>query len=99
MSTRSGCKSGETELLVPIGDVKAGDEIVVRTGNLIPLDGKVVSGEATVNQASMTGESHARAASGAGSYVYAGTVVGRGRVRHQRRKRRWAAAAMTASST
>ena len=50
-------QSGETELLVPIGDVRPGDRMIVRTGNLIPLDGKVVSGEAMVNQASMTGES------------------------------------------
>ena len=48
---------GGTEVLVPIDTVQAGDHIVVRTGSLIPLDGKVVSGEAMVNQASMTGES------------------------------------------
>ena len=42
---------------MPIGDIQAGDRIVVRTGNMIPLDGKVVEGEALVNQASMTGES------------------------------------------
>ena len=42
---------------MPIGDIQAGDRIVVRTGNMIPLDGKVVEGEAMVNQASMTGES------------------------------------------
>ena len=45
------------EVLVPIGEIAAHDRIAVRTGNLIPLDGKVVSGEAAVNQASMTGES------------------------------------------
>ena len=50
-------KTDETEVLVSINDVKAGDRIVIRTGNLIPLDGRVVSGEAMVNQASMTGES------------------------------------------
>ena len=67
-------QSGETELLVPIGDVKPGDRMIVRTGNLIPLDGRVVSGEATVNQASITGESMP-APKRDGSYVYAGTVV------------------------
>ena len=35
-------QSGETELLVPIGDVRPGDRMIVRTGNLIPLDGKAV---------------------------------------------------------
>ena len=63
-----------TEILTPVTDIKEGDEIVVRTGNVIPLDGKVVGGEASVNQASMTGESlPVRKATG--SYAYAGTVV------------------------
>lgn len=70
-------QSGETELLVPIGDVRPGDRMIVRTGNLIPLDGKVVSGEATVTQASITGES-LPVAKRAGSYVYAGTVIEEG---------------------
>lgn len=70
-------KTSETEVLVPISDVKAGDRIVVRTGNLIPLDGKVVSGEAMVNQASMTGESMP-VPKRAGSLVYAGTVAEEG---------------------
>ena len=70
-------QSGETELLVPIGDVRPGDRMIVRTGNLIPLDGKVVSGEAMVNQASMTGESMP-VPKREGSYVYAGTVAEEG---------------------
>ena len=70
-------KADGTEILVPIGDVKAGDCIVVRTGGMIPLDGKVVGGEATVNQASITGESMP-VPKGPGSYVYAGTVAEEG---------------------
>ena len=70
-------KADGTEILVPIGDVKAGDCIVVRTGGMIPLDGKVVDGEATVNQASITGESMP-VPKGPGSYVYAGTVAEEG---------------------
>ena len=70
-------KTSETEVLVPISDVKAGDRIVARTGNLIPLDGKVVSGEAMVNQASMTGESMP-VPKREGSLVYAGTVAEEG---------------------
>ena len=65
------------EELVPISDVRIGDEIVVRTGNVIPLDGTVVSGEATVNQSSMTGES-LPVSKREGSCVYAGTVVEEG---------------------
>lgn len=70
-------KTETCEVLVPIGDIQAGDKIVVRTGNMIPLDGKVVSGEATVNQSSMTGES-LPVVKTVGSYVYAGTVAEEG---------------------
>lgn len=44
---------------------------------MIPLDGKVIEGEAMVNQASMTGESMP-VAKRPGSYVYAGTVAEEG---------------------
>lgn len=67
-------KNGEQEILVPVNEVAAGEEIVVRTGNMIPLDGRVTFGEMTVNQASMTGES-AAVPKKQGSIVYAGTVV------------------------
>ena len=67
-------KNGEQEILVPVSEVAEGDKIVVRTGNMIPLDGKVISGEMTVNQASMTGESEA-VPKRHGGMVYAGTVV------------------------
>ncbi|MCR5541743.1 MAG: heavy metal translocating P-type ATPase [Ruminococcus sp.] len=70
-------KTGESETLVPIKDISEGDEIIVRTGSMIPLDGKVVSGEAEVNQATLTGEALAVHKS-AGSYAYAGTVVEQG---------------------
>ena len=70
-------KDGEQETLVPINEVQAGDCVIVRSGNMIPLDGKVIGGEASVNQASMTGEPLAVVKT-AGSYVYAGTVVEEG---------------------
>ena len=69
--------AGDEEVLVPVGQVQVGDRIVVRTGSLIPLDGRVVSGEAMVNQASMTGESQPVAKT-LGSMVYAGTVAEEG---------------------
>ena len=68
---------GGTEVLTPVSDVQEGDLVVVRTGGMIPLDGKVVSGEAMVNQSSMTGESMP-AVKRVGSYVYAGTVAEEG---------------------
>ena len=69
-------KNGE-ETLVSVSDVKEGDRIIVRTGNMIPFDGKVVEGEAAVNQASMTGEA-LPVRKVCGSYAYAGTVVEEG---------------------
>ena len=68
---------GGTEVLTPVSDVQEGDYVVVRTGGMIPLDGKVVSGEAMVNQSSMTGESMP-VVKRVGSYVYAGTVAEEG---------------------
>jgi len=62
------------DVLVPVNDVAKGDELVVRTGSMIPLDSIVVSGEAAVNQSSLTGES-LPVHKAQGSYVYAGTVV------------------------
>lgn len=66
-------REGREELL-PVQSVQAGDTIVIRTGSMIPLDGRVVDGEAMVNQSSMTGES-LPVAKKPGSYAYAGTVV------------------------
>ena len=65
------------EVLLPINEVQIGAEIIIRTGNMIPLDGKLCSGEAMVNQASMTGEA-VPVRKVAGSYAYAGTVVEEG---------------------
>ena len=67
----------DTEVLVPVSDVQEGDCVVIRTGSMIPLDGKVVSGEAMVNQSSMTGESMP-VPKRPGSPVYAGTVAEEG---------------------
>lgn len=68
---------GDVELETPIEQVKAGDIVKIRTGSYVPLDGTVVSGEAEVNESSMTGES-ALVHKGEGSTLYAGTVVDEG---------------------
>lgn len=46
----------DTDVLIPMADLQVGDVIRVRTGSVIPVDGTVVSGEANINEASMTGE-------------------------------------------
>ena len=68
-----------TEVFVPLSDVTAGDELTVHMGTVIPLDGVVVSGEAMVNQASMTGEFQP-VRKEPGSYVYAGTALEEGEI-------------------
>ena len=62
------------EVLVPSNAIVPGDEVVVHMGNVIPFDGVLTSGDAMVNQASLTGEPlpvHKTT----GGYVYSGTVV------------------------
>lgn len=69
----------EGDVQIPLSDVKAGDWLRIRTGTMIPVDGKVREGEAMVNEATMTGEPLAvRKAEGA--MVYAGTLVEEGSV-------------------
>ena len=72
-------QTAEGEVLVPISQVCAGDAIVVHTGSVIPLDGRVLDGEASVNQASLTGEAEPVRKS-EGAVVYAGTVVEEGQI-------------------
>lgn len=68
------------ELLVPLGEVREGDVVVVRMGGLIPVDGTVLGGEALVNQSSFTGESLSILRC-EGASVYAGTAVEEGMLR------------------
>lgn len=63
-------KTGDAEVLVPISDIREGDLVSIHVGSVIPLDGVVESGEAMVNQASMTGESEPVRKEN-GMYVYA----------------------------
>lgn len=62
------------ERQVPVEEIKTGDTIAAHTGEKIVIDGRVISGSAAVNQASITGESNP-AMKHAGSAVYAGSVV------------------------
>ena len=70
-------RSQGTEVLMPLTKVRTGDQVVVRSGNMIPLDGTVLEGEAMVNQAALTGESMP-VRKVEGSTIYAGTVVEEG---------------------
>ncbi|MGS4947502.1 P-type ATPase [Meridianimarinicoccus sp. RP-17] len=48
---------GDSHKVVPASELRAGDIVLVETGDLIPADGEVVEGVASVNEAAITGES------------------------------------------
>ncbi len=68
------------ELELPVEQVQVGEVVVVRPGESIPVDGEVISGQATVNQASITGEAMPVEA-GPGARVFAATLVSLGSLR------------------
>ena len=67
----------DTQKICQSSDVKEGNEIIIRTGSMIPFDGGVTSCDAMVNQASLTGES-TPVHKNTESTVYAGTVIEEG---------------------
>jgi Cu+-exporting ATPase len=71
--------SASTEVEVPVADLKTGDLIVLRPGDAIPTDGKVVDGNSAVEEAMLTGES-APIDKTPGSDLFAGTVNINGRL-------------------
>ena len=64
---------------VPVDEVDVGDVLLVKTGAKVPVDGTVLSGEGSVNEASITGES-LPVAKEKGSKVYAGTILDNGTI-------------------
>ena len=70
-------RTAQGEVLVPVSQIQPGDAVVVRACGIVPVDGLVLEGEVTVNQASLTGES-IPVPKRPGGAVYAGTVVEEG---------------------
>jgi len=66
-----------SEATVPVAEVRIGDRFIVPAGERIPLDGRVVAGASTVNQAPITGES-VPVEKESGAEVFAGTINGDG---------------------
>jgi len=71
------CLKGDIQKRVSASDLRAGDIVLVETGDQIPADGEVIEGVASVNEAAITGESAPviREAGGDRSAVTAGTRV------------------------
>nr|BBH95901.1 copper-translocating P-type ATPase [Thermogemmatispora argillosa] len=70
----------EAEEMIAVEDVAPGDIVVVRPGEAIPVDGEVIAGRATVNQAAITGEALPLEAA-PGSQVFAASLVQAGSLR------------------
>ncbi len=68
------------EIEVPVSQVQIGETVIVRPGEKIPVDGEVIDGQATVDQATITGESMPVEA-GPGARVYAATFARLGHLR------------------
>ncbi|HXH83485.1 MAG TPA: cation-translocating P-type ATPase [Candidatus Tectomicrobia bacterium] len=77
-SARVARDAGEVE--VPLAGVRLGDTVVVRPGERIPVDGVVLTGHATVDQSTITGESMP-ADAGPGARVFATTLAHAGSLR------------------
>jgi Cd2+/Zn2+-exporting ATPase len=70
-------RRGETEVEVPVEDLQLQDTVIIKPGARIPIDGQVISGFSSVNQAPVTGES-VPVEKSTGSKVFAGTINGEG---------------------
>ncbi|HEV3200826.1 MAG TPA: heavy metal translocating P-type ATPase [Bryobacteraceae bacterium] len=73
------------EVETPVDQVRAGDIVVVRPGERIPVDGTVIEGESSVDESMLTGESMPVDKS-AGGAVFAGTINRSGSVRYEATK-------------
>ncbi len=67
-------RGADGERSVPLAELRAGDIVLVRAGEKIPVDGKVTGGTASVNEAPITGESLPKEKN-VGDLVFAGTVI------------------------
>ncbi len=63
----------ENETVIPLSDVMVGEEVVVRPGERVPVDGAVIEGETEIDESMLTGES-LPVAKTTGATVYGGTV-------------------------
>lgn len=69
-------RDGQT-VTVPVEDVVKGERVIIRSGEKVPVDGSIVSGKATLNEAAVTGES-VPATKKIRDQVYSGTIVDTG---------------------
>ena len=68
---------GGTTTIIPVEAVVVGDQVIVRSGGKVPVDGRIISGQAALNEAAITGES-IPATKRADDQVFSGTMVDNG---------------------
>jgi len=71
---------GNAEVEIPVAEVKVGEIVIVRPGEKIPVDGEVISGQATIDQSAITGESMPIEVAN-GAHVFAATIAKLGSLR------------------
>ena len=69
-------RDGEN-VTIPVEEVEAGDHVIIRSGGKIPVDGTIVSGQASINEATVTGES-VPASKTLDDQVFSGTILDNG---------------------
>lgn len=77
-------KNGE-HVTVPVEEINEGDRVVIQSGEKVAVDGKVVSGEAYINEATITGES-IPANKLADDHVFSGTIIDHGYIEVEAKK-------------
>lgn len=77
MARLTGKNNGNSEIQIPVEQVKAGEWLRVLSGETIPVDGIITAGEATLNESMLTGES-VPVTKTLGDRVFAGTIVQQG---------------------
>lgn len=66
-----------SEVILPVNDIVIGDRIIIQSGEKVAIDGKVISGTASINEAAITGES-VPAIKKYGDQVFSGTIIDTG---------------------
>jgi Cu+-exporting ATPase len=73
LTPETACRVGQTEQIIPVAQVVVGDQLRVRPGERVPVDGRVVTGESTLDESMLTGES-VPVARGPGMDVIGGSI-------------------------
>lgn len=68
---------GESQATVPVENVRVGERVIIRSGGKVPVDGRIVTGQASINEAAVTGES-VPATKQVEDQVFSGTIVDNG---------------------